>query len=98
MTRRSLVLLLVAAGVLVSCSALDPYPVPARAPQPGQPAGPRIAVCYNTLTTTLAEAQTQAQRECRAGKFAEPADTDWYLQHCPLLLPARATFVCTQKK
>ena len=26
---------------------------------------------------------------------AEPTiDTDWYLRACPLLLPARATFVC----
>ena len=98
MTRRSFVLLLVAAGVLVSCSALDPYPVPARAPQPGQPAGPRIAVCYNTLTTTLAEAQTQAQRECPADTAAQPVDSDWYMQYCPLLLPARASFVCTAKK
>ena len=51
-----------------------------------------------TLTTTLAEVQKEAQQECAAGTLAEPADTDWYLQNCPLLLPARATFVCAAKK
>ena len=90
-------LLLVAAAALAGCGALDPYPTVPRAPPPGATAGPRVAICYNRLTTTLAEVRAQAQQECSAGtphSVAEPADTDWYLQNCPLLLPARATFVC----
>ena len=42
----------------------------------------------------LAQVQAEAQQECSANTIAEPVDTDWYLQACPLLLPARATFVC----
>lgn len=101
---RPAALLLTLIATFAGCSALDPYPTQPRIPPPvtptaDVPAGPpRVAICYNTLTTTLAEVQTQAQQECAAGTRAEPADTDWYLQNCPLLLPARATFVCLPKK
>lgn len=92
---------LFAAAALAGCSALNPYPTTPAATTPGQPPGQpqgkRVAICYNTLTTTLAEVRRQAQQECPAGAAAEPADTDWQLQHCPLLLPARATFVCAAK-
>jgi hypothetical protein len=91
-------LLLAGAAILAGCGALDPYPAPPRAAQSGAPAGPRVAICYNTLATSLAEVQRQAQQECSADAVAEPADTDWYLQSCPLLLPARATFVCRAGK
>jgi hypothetical protein len=98
MTRRAAALVLTLAATLAGCGALDPYPTPPRAAHPGAAASPRVAICYNTLTTSLPEVQTQAQQECSAGTRAEPADTDWYLQNCPLLLPARATFVCAAKK
>jgi hypothetical protein len=42
--------------------------------------------------------QAEAQRECAANTLAEPVDTDWYMESCPLLLASRATFVCTAKK
>ena len=98
MTSRVAALLLTLAATLSGCGALDPYPTPPRAAQPGASPGPRVAICYNSLTSSLAQVQAEAQQECSAGTLAEPADTDWYLQHCPLLLPARATFVCTPKK
>jgi hypothetical protein len=98
MRRRAATLGLVGAAILAGCGALDPYPAPPRAAQPGAPAGPRVAICYNTLATSLVEVQAQAQQECSADTVAEPADTDWYLQSCPLLLPARATFVCRARK
>ncbi len=94
MTRIVCALLLTA---LAACGGLDPYATAPRAAQPGQPAGARVAICYNTLTTSLAEVAAEAQRECTAHTRAEPVDTDWYLQQCPLLLPARATFVCKAK-
>jgi hypothetical protein len=94
MTRSTAALLLLGAATLAGCSALDPYPAAPRAAQPGAAPGPRVAICYNRLATTLAEVQTQAQAECSANTVAVPVDTDWYLQACPLLLPARATFVC----
>ena len=85
------------AAALAGCGALAPYPTLPRLAQPGAPAGPRVAICYNTLATPLAQVQAEAQQECAAGTLAEPVDTDWYLQNCPLLLPARATFVCRSR-
>jgi hypothetical protein len=93
MSRAALGLLFLAT-MLAGCGALDPYPTVPRAIQPGQPAGARVAICYNTMKSTLAQVQTEAQQECAANTMAEPVDTDWYMHNCPLLLPARATFVC----
>jgi len=96
--------------LLADCGMLDPYATTPRSapppPKPGTAAPPltpaataqRVGICYNTLTTALAEVQAQAQKECPADTTAEPADTDWYLQYCPLLLPARGTFACVPKK
>ena len=50
-----------------------------------------------------------ADLERRCGRFPRAYDhrigaevtsvrTDWQMQYCPLLLPARATFVCAPKK
>lgn len=97
MTRYAAALVLLGAAALAGCGALDPYPTTPRAAPPGPAAAPRVAICYNTLTTTLAQVQQAAQQECSANTRAEPADTDWYLQNCPLLLPARATFRCGPK-
>ena len=98
MSRLGGALLLFGAAALAGCNLLDPFPTTARGAQPGQPAGERVAVCYNTMTTTLPEVLGQAQRECPANTTAEPVDTDWYLQTCPVLLPARASFVCVPKR
>ena len=95
---RSAALLLIGAATLAGCTLLDPFPTSPRAAAPDAPKEPRVAICYNTLTTSLAEVQAEAQKECAANTLASPVDTDWYLQNCPLLLPARATFVCTAKK
>lgn len=93
-------------GVLGSCNALDAYPTSPRALAEvpyGAPPHPfasmsRVGICYNTLTTSLAEVREQAQRECPVNTVAEPSDTDWYMQNCPLLLPARGTFICRATK
>ena len=86
--------------VLTGCSsALQPYPTYPADPLPGEAdAGPRVAICYSSLASTLDEVQTAAQQECAPNTEAAPLRTDRYLQFCPLLLPARATFVCTPKK
>jgi hypothetical protein len=90
--------LVLGAAALGGCNLLDPFPTTARGAQTGQPAGERVGICYNTLNTTLAQVRDQAQQQCAAGATAEPVDTDWYLQTCPLLLPARASFVCVARK
>ena len=94
-TRPLALLLLLALG---GCGAVDPYATIPRITQPGQPSGARVAICYNSLATTLADVKAQAQQQCDVGTTARQVDTDWYLQYCPLLLPARATFVCTAAK
>ena len=89
----------VAVCVLAGCSALAPYPTFPRAAALGENATAlRVAICYNTLASTLDEVQVAAQQECPSEMTATPFDTDWYLQYCPLLLPARATFYCAAKK
>lgn len=93
------VVLIAAMLALAGCSAFDPYPTYPRDPDAGvTDAGPRVAICYDTLVSTLAEVQKAAQQECAPDALATPVDTDWLLQYCPLLLPARATFVCAPKK
>jgi hypothetical protein len=91
---------LVTIGVaLTSCSGLAPYPTFPRMPSPGEDASaPRVAICYDRLVSTLDQVQVAAQQECPSNTTATPFDTDWRLQYCPLLLPARATFVCAAKK
>ena len=86
-------------AVLAGCTALDPYAVTPRAARTGEvDAGPRVAICYDTLGSTLDEVERAAQQECAADTIATYSSTDWYLQYCPLLLPARATYVCAPKK
>ena len=91
-------LLLIAAAALGGCGSLGPYATLPHTAAPGQPAGQRVGICYNTLRSTPAQLQAEAQRECAANTLAEPVDTDWYMENCPLLLPARASFVCAAKK
>ena len=88
-----------ALALLAGCSALDPYPVYPRAAEIGEvDAGPRVAICYDTLVSSLDEVERVAQEECAADRVATYSSTDWHLDYCPLLLPARATFVCAPKK
>jgi len=87
----------VAAG-LAGCSALEPYPTFPRQPEANtHDKGPRVAICYDALVSSGALVQQAAQQECSANSLATRVDTDLLLQYCPLLLPARATFVCTPK-
>jgi len=92
-------LVLLGPAVVAGCSAFEPFATgPATPPAGTVEAGSRVAICYNTLATSLAEVNAQAQQQCTAKTEAKPVDTDWYLDNCPLLLPARATFVCTPEK
>ena len=97
----AIALALLLGAALPGCGALDPYPTFPQAASAGAAPGHRVAICYNTLRTTLPEVRAAAQQECAADNpqtRADPVETDWYLQNCPLLLPARASFVCTPRK
>jgi hypothetical protein len=91
--------LLLGVAALAGCSQLQPYATYPRAARAGEAdAGPRVAVCRDPLVSSLNDAQRVAQEECAVDTTAIYFDTDLYLQNCPLLLPARATYVCTPKK
>ncbi len=88
-----------AIAALAGCSALEPYATYPRAARPGEDAAlTRVAICYDTFVSSLDQVQAAAQQECAANTVATYSSTDWYLQYCPLLLPARATYLCTPKK
>jgi hypothetical protein len=88
-----------ASAALAGCSALEPYATFPRVARPGEvDAGPRVAICYDGLVSSLDDVQRAAQEECAANTAATYSSTDYYLQNCPLLLPGRATFVCAPKK
>jgi hypothetical protein len=96
---RTLAAPVAAVMALTGCTALEPYPTYPPEAQPGEAnGGPRVAICYDTLVSSLGQVQAAAQQECALNTQATPVRTDWYLQYCPLLLPARATFVCTPNK
>jgi hypothetical protein len=84
---------------LAGCSALEPYATYPRAARPGEDTSlTRVAICYDTFFSSLDQVQAAAQQECAADTVATYSSTDWYLQFCPLLLPARATYMCTPRK
>ena len=84
---------------LAGCSALEPYATYPRAARPDEDAAlTRVAICYDTLVSSLDQVQAAAQQECAADAVATYSSTDWYMQYCPLLLPARATYRCTPQK
>lgn len=99
MTRKGTALLVLVSSGLAGCSALAPYPTYPQQPVAGvKDAGPRVAICYDALASSRITVQKAAQDECGPGTLANRIDTDWKLDYCPLLLPARATFVCQPKK
>jgi len=86
-------------AALAGCSALEPYATYPRAARPGEDTAlTRVAICYDTFVSTLDEVEAAAQQECPSNTTARYSTTDWYLQYCPLLLPARATYLCTPTK
>jgi hypothetical protein len=84
---------------LAACSVLDPFPTYPQPPATGvKDAGPRVAICYDFVASSRDAVEKAAQDECGPGTLAARVDTDWLLDYCPILLPARATFVCKPKK
>ena len=93
------VLALTVAVALAGCSALDPYPTyPQPAAAGAKDAGDRVAICYDAVVSSAAEVHKEAQAQCAPNTRPTRVGTDWKLDYCPLLLPARATFVCAPQK
>ncbi|HTZ35253.1 MAG TPA: hypothetical protein VMB84_04460 [Stellaceae bacterium] len=95
--RRARLALMALAAAATGCSALTPFPTGPLASKPGQPDGPRIAICFNPLKTDAEKVQGLGQAECIGDTVAERVDTDYRMDDCPLLTPGRATFVCRSK-
>jgi hypothetical protein len=90
---------LLAVAGLAGCAALDPFPAtPAPATAGVKDAGPRVAICYDFAVSSTVAVQKAAQDQCAPDTHAVRVATDWILDFCPVLLPARATFVCTPRK
>jgi hypothetical protein len=90
---------LTVAAALAGCSALDPYPTyPQPAAAGAKDTGARVAICYDAVVSSGAAVRKDAQDQCAPNTHATRVYTDWKLDYCPLLLPARATFVCAPQK
>jgi hypothetical protein len=95
--RRFAALLL--AAMLAGCSGFTPFVTAPPALQPWENSpGKRVSLCYNTLKTPPEKLREMAQAECLGEGVAEPMDTDYRLDNCPLMTPGRATFLCKPTK
>ena len=93
--------LLLLAVAIAGCSGFTPCPVPPRGLEAGEKnPGTRVAICYNGLKTTPEDVQKLGLEECRnnGGTTVAPLGTDYSIDNCPLMTPARATFLCTTTK
>lgn len=92
-------LALAALSALAGCSAVAPYETAPPAPSPGAAVkGPRIAFCYDGFAGGRAAVGARATRACPARTSARYLGTDLRMNHCPLLSPARASFLCAPEK
>jgi hypothetical protein len=97
--RPAVPVLAAAALALAGCSSLAPFATTPHAAKAGaRETGPRVAVCSDGLVSSRAEVRAAAQQQCPAHTVATLAATDWWLQHCPILVPARSTFRCVPAK
>jgi hypothetical protein len=90
---------LVLAATLAGCSGFTPFVTAPPALQPSESSpGKRISICYNGLKTPPEKVLEMAQAECLGEGNAQPLDTDYRLDNCPLMTPGRATFLCKPGK
>jgi hypothetical protein len=90
---------LVLAATLAGCSGFTPFVTAPPALQPSEiNPGKRVSICYSGLKTPPEKVQEMAQAECLGEGNAQPIDTDYRLDNCPLMTPGRATFLCKPGK
>jgi hypothetical protein len=93
--------LLVLVAATAGCSGFTPFPVAPRGLELGEKnPGTRVAICYNGLKNEPEQVQNLALEQCRSegGTAVERISTDYRMDDCPLVTPARATFVCKTVK
>jgi len=87
------------AALLSGCDPTAPFATYPLQPRPGVvDPRTRVAICYNTLSTSLDRVQELARAECVGNATVVLIDTDYRLDTCPLSAPGRATFACMPKK
>jgi hypothetical protein len=90
---------LLLAMFVTGCTALNPFPTgPLAADPKGTDSRPRVAICYNPWKTPPEKVQEMGRAQCLDGAAAEKVGVDYHLDDCPVLTPARATFVCIPAK
>ncbi|HUH83363.1 MAG TPA: hypothetical protein VLX85_02070 [Stellaceae bacterium] len=62
----------------------------------GETPPPRVALCYNTFTTSAHALLALAKESCDPGTTPKPLERDFDLNNCPILEPTRATFACNK--
>jgi len=98
MSERRLSGLLLALFV-TGCTALNPFPTgPLAADPKANDTRPRVAICYNPMKTQPEKVQELGQAQCLGNTVADKIGVDYRLDDCPVLAPARATFVCKPAK
>jgi hypothetical protein len=87
------------AVVAAGCSGFTPFPTAPPLLGFGEKnPGTRVAICYNGLKSTPEEIQRLGQGECPSHSLAERIGTDYRMDDCPAMTPARATFLCKTTK
>lgn len=87
------------AATAAGCSGFTPFPAAPPALGFGEKdPGTRVSICYNGLKSEPEEIQRLGQAECPANTAAEPIGTDYQMDDCPVMTPARATFLCKTTK
>jgi hypothetical protein len=83
-------------GVLPPYETIPPPLSRAEKKETGDKPLPRVAVCYNRFTTSAEAVLALAKASCDPGTTPKPVRRDFSLNNCPILEPARATFVCNK--
>src|SRR5262249_7042474 len=87
-------------GVIAAgCAQLEPFAtVPEPKPATVSETGTRVGICYDPVWSKTPKVAAAAQAECGVNTTPERVATDYKIMVCPVLLPARDTFVCTPNK
>jgi hypothetical protein len=80
--------------VLVRCGWLPPFETAPPSAPAGESEAVRVAICYNGLTASKVRVRDVAAQSCGPGSNPRRIARDLNHEHCPLLIPERATFAC----